>query len=181
MQIDDDSDDDLTDEELFQQQMQGVVPLKQDNRVNAAKPPPVRRRDTSGDTKPEERFVDYAPDEVRHDDVPEVLSFSRPGIQHSKLAKLRQGKLHIDESIDLHGCTVSQAREYLASFLMECQDRGWTVVRIVHGKGHRSKHRVPVIKAMLNRWLRDAPEVLAFHSAPQSDGGSGALYVLLKR
>lgn len=183
MQDDDETDDqNIDDAELFARHMQDVTPLKSDNRVNERRPssrPRVKRHHDA--TVDEERFAGYDFSAADYDDIPEILSFSRPGIQHSKLAKLRQGKLQVQESIDLHGSTVQQAREYLFGFLTECRQQQLTVVRIVHGKGTRSKGKLPVIKANLNLWLREAPEVLAFHSAPKHDGGTGALYVLLKR
>lgn len=180
MHNDSDNDDNTDDAALFREQMQGVKPLSDNNRVSQRKTPKnIRVQNNTEMQSSGDRFADVFIDE--HSDVPETLSFSRPGVQRSKLAKLHQGKLHIEDSIDLHGSSVAQARQYLEQFLAECQQQHIAVVRIVHGKGKRSKNKFPVIKAMLNHWLRDAPEVLAFHSAQLKDGGTGALYVLLKR
>ena len=77
--------------------------------------------------------------------------------------------------------TVSEARPALARFLAECQTGLVRCVRIVHGKGHRSPHKRPVLKGKLDAWLKTRDEVLAYCSAPVSDGGTGAVYVLLKR
>jgi DNA-nicking Smr family endonuclease len=52
-------------------------------------------------------------------------------------------------------------------------------VRIVHGKGLRSGHRGPVLKAAVNAVLRRTGAVLAYVSARPVDGGTGAVYVLL--
>jgi DNA-nicking Smr family endonuclease len=52
-------------------------------------------------------------------------------------------------------------------------------VRIVHGKGHGSRNREPVLKAKLRKWLPRREEVLAFCQAPAAQGGAGALLVLL--
>jgi len=82
--------------------------------------------------------------------------------------------------LDLHGLTVIEARNELLEFLGECEVLGIRHAIIIHGKGFRSKDK-PVIKPMVNRWLRSTDNVLAFHSAQPKDGGSGAVYVLLKK
>ena len=102
------------------------------------------------------------------------------GLQHKVLKKLRQGKNTIEHALDLHGLTVEQARRELVEFLGECEAANVRYAIIVHGKGYRSKDK-PVIKPMVNRWLRAADNVLAFHSAQAKDGGTGAVYVLLKK
>ena len=96
------------------------------------------------------------------------------------LKKLRQGKNPIEHSLDLHGLTVVEARKELLGFFDECKASGLRHAIIIHGKGFRSKDR-PVIKPMVNRWLRATDNVLAFHSAQPKDGGNGAVYVLLKK
>ena len=107
------------------------------------------------------------------------LSFLRPGVQHSKLRKMRKGLYTIRSELDLHGATSAEARRQLAAFLHECRLHGERCVRIIHGKGYNSPNHQPVLKGKLNLWLRQCDEVLAFCSAPASDGGTGATYVLL--
>ncbi|HTT07368.1 MAG TPA: Smr/MutS family protein [Gammaproteobacteria bacterium] len=109
------------------------------------------------------------------------LLFVRPGIQHSLTRKLRRGQLSIEGELDLHGQTVAEAKESLVAFLSKAQDRGWRCVRIVHGKGLRSQGRMPVLKGKVNHWLQQLDAVLAFSSTRPADGGTGAVYVLLKR
>lgn len=111
----------------------------------------------------------------------EELSFCRPGISASTLRSLRRGRYAIKTEIDLHGMTSEEARRELHAFLAENTLTGIRCVRIIHGKGLRSGPRGPVLKASVNRWLRQWDEVLAFVSAPARDGGTGALYVLLRR
>ena len=76
--------------------------------------------------------------------------------------------------------TVAQARELLSEFLTLCVRRGLRCVRIVHGKGLRSKNREPVLKQKVGRWLIQRDEILAFCQARPVDGGGGAVIVLLK-
>lgn len=111
----------------------------------------------------------------------EELWFSRPGLSHTTLRKLRRGQYAIEAELDLHGQTVEEAREQVASFLRETSDEGRRCVRIVHGKGLSSLARIPILKNKVNGWLRQKEEVLAFCSARPADGGTGAVYVLLRR
>jgi DNA-nicking Smr family endonuclease len=58
--------------------------------------------------------------------------------------------------------------------------RRMSCVRVIHGKGRRSGPRGPVLKNVVNQWLQRNGDVLAFGSARSIDGGSGAVYVLLR-
>ncbi len=167
------------DESLFLSEMADVAPLKPDNRVKQKKKPNKPLTHSAAEAE------GYAIDDVFSDaeiieDCPEILSFSRSGLQHKVLRNLRQGKNTVEQVLDLHGLTVAKARKVLQEFLGECESAGVRHVIIVHGKGFRSKDK-PVIKPMVNRWLRAVDQVLAFHSALAKDGGSGAVYVLLKK
>lgn len=110
----------------------------------------------------------------------EELLYLREGHAPDILPKLRRGYWVIQASIDLHGMVVEEARSYVADFLAECRKRGIRCVRIVHGKGHGSRNREPVLKAKLRSWLMQKDEVIAYAQARPADGGSGAVVVLLK-
>jgi DNA-nicking Smr family endonuclease len=86
----------------------------------------------------------------------------------------------VNLELDLHGLTAAHAQAILREFLADCRLRRVRCARIIHGKGARSPDRQPVLKRKLNYWLRLRPEVLAFCSTPRHDGGTGALYVLLR-
>lgn len=111
----------------------------------------------------------------------EELVFVRPGLQLRTQRKLRRGQIVVDAELDLHGMTVPLARAAIAQFLGECQRRRVQCARIIHGKGRGSRHRGPVLKQKVGGWLRQRDEVLAYCSARSYDGGTGAIYVLLKR
>jgi DNA-nicking Smr family endonuclease len=96
------------------------------------------------------------------------------------LRRLRRGHWVIQEGLDLHGLNRDEAAVAVAAFLSRCAARGLRCVRIVHGKGLGSPNREPVLKARLRNWLPRRQDVLAYCQAPASDGGSGALLVLLK-
>ena len=94
--------------------------------------------------------------------------------------RLRRGLIPIEDELDLHGQSQAAARERLADFLEQSCGAGRRCVRIIHGKGHRSGGRGPVLKAAVDSWLRRHTDVLAFTSAKAIDGGTGAVYVLLR-
>jgi len=107
------------------------------------------------------------------------LSFRRPGVGLDVTARLRRGHWSIQHQIDLHGLRRDEAREALAAFIREAMRRGLRCVRVVHGKGHGSPGRQPVLKARVQRWLAQCDEVVAFTQASAPQGGAGALIVLL--
>jgi len=109
----------------------------------------------------------------------ESLSFRRPLISLEVVRKLRRGHWALQAQIDLHGLRRDEAREALSTFIHDAARRGLRCVRVVHGKGHGSPGREPVLKGRVRRWLVQKEEVLAFVQAKASDGGAGALMVLL--
>ncbi len=117
-------------------------------------------------------------DTLLHTD--DELSFRRPGVGADVLRKLRRGEWVIQDEIDLHGCRTDEARELLAGFMREAGKRGLRCVRVVHGKGLGSKGRQPVLKGKTKVWLAQREDVIAFCQARTTEGGSGALVVLLK-
>jgi len=169
------------DSALFKEAMLGVKPLKCD-KVLLAKPRP--------DAFPKQRHLDEAlvredmlsePYDSAEMETGEELLFVRSGVQRSVLVKLRRGYFSVTAELDMHGMIVRVARVEVASFLRECQNRDVRCARIVHGKGYGSWQKQPVLKIQLNKWLRQRDEVLAFCSARPVDGGTGAVYVLIKR
>jgi DNA-nicking Smr family endonuclease len=109
-----------------------------------------------------------------------VLSFQRAGVRTQVMRRLRRGLFPVDAELDLHGQSQAAARDRLADFLARSREAGRRCVRIIHGKGYRSGARGPVLKTAVNLWLRRHTDVLAFVSARGIDGGTGAVYVLLR-
>ena len=109
----------------------------------------------------------------------EELSFLRNGLPSGTLRKLRTAHWVIQDELDLHGLTSPEARALLVEFLNGCLRRGMRCVRIIHGKGLRSKNREPVLKHKVAHWLMLRNEILAFCQARPTEGGSGAVVVLL--
>jgi len=113
-------------------------------------------------------------------DTDEHLSFRRPGVGLDVVQKLRKGKWSIQRQFDLHGLRSDEAREALGSFIRESHKQGIRCVRVVHGKGLGSPGKAPVLKEKVQRWLVQKAEVVAFVQAQPSQGGAGALVVLLQ-
>ena len=173
--------DDSNDPDLFRKAAKGARRLDQD-RVAPYKP---RRKPIPQQTRQDEQDVihsllsdDYDPADIETGDE---LLFTRPGIQQRVFRKFRRGQYAIEAELDLHGRTVPEARELVSAFLRTAQASHKRCVRIIHGKGLSSEGRLPVLKGKVNSWLRQKDMVLAFCSAPKKDGGTGAVYVLLKR
>lgn len=173
----------VDDATLFAQATRGTRPIKADTPA----PQPVRRPD------PNTRLRRAAAEAEERDDTPlsdaaalmhetgpeSALSFARNGVQPRVLQKLKQGLMPWQAAVDLHGCTVDQAREAVLALIHDARQANLQVVKVVHGKGVIKEQAL--LKTFVNGWLRQVPEVLAFVSALPRDGGTGALYVLLKR
>jgi DNA-nicking Smr family endonuclease len=108
------------------------------------------------------------------------LYFSRPGLQSKRTKQLIRGQIQQSDYLDLHQMTVAQARSAVINFLIRSRKQGYRCVRIIHGKGQLSQSSAK-LKNCVNCWLQQISWVLAFSSAQARDGGTGALYVLLRR
>ncbi|GMV68979.1 MAG: hypothetical protein AMXMBFR76_14180 [Pseudomonadota bacterium] len=165
---------------LFRDAMTGVAPLRSVAPVSmpTRKPAGARlRRADEASALQESRFSPIHADL----ETGEELRYLRPGATEHLLRRLRRGRYAIQAELDLHGLTQPQAHEALNAFLRECRQRDLRCVRIVHGKGRGSPQGRGVLKAAVNRWLVRCDQVLAFCSAPPADGGTGAVYVALRR
>jgi DNA-nicking Smr family endonuclease len=176
----DEESDPLTEEaRLFRAAVRGVRPLGA-----LPRPPPVPRvrphaRFTRADRAAvlKESLDDAAADPALAGG--EELVFHRPQVQARVLRRLKRGEFRVQREIDLHGLTVSEAKQALRAFLISALEHEVRCVRVIHGKGLRSGHRGPVLKSAVSAVLRRTGAVLAYVSARQVDGGTGALYVLL--
>lgn len=109
----------------------------------------------------------------------DVLRYRRDHVPPHVLRRLQRGAYAVQDELDLHGADAGQANRLLSAFLSEALDSGASCVRVVHGKGLGSDGRTPVLKNLVDRQLRQRADVLAFHSAPANQGGTGAVLVLL--
>jgi len=175
-------DDKPDDEELslFRDALRGVRPL----RPRAAPPRPPKARARARFTRADRAAVLEeslnAPETDPHLASGEELSFRRPQISQTVLRKLRRGDYRVQREIDLHGLTVAEAKHALREFLSKALEQRVRCIRIIHGKGQHSGHRGPVLKSAVAGVLHRSGSVLAYVSARQADGGTGAVYVLLE-
>jgi DNA-nicking Smr family endonuclease len=109
-----------------------------------------------------------------------LLSYCSHSIPANRLCELKSGKISWQATLDLHGLSSNAAKSALIRFIMQQNALAHRCLLIIHGKGSL-QGEPPVLKNLINHWLRQFPQVLAFHSALARDGGSGALYVLLKK
>ena len=109
------------------------------------------------------------------------FSFSNPGPQRKILKNLRGGKLRIEAKLDLHRMVTADAHEATLHFIERSQTHNMRVLLIVHGKGNFSKDQKPILKSFLLDWLSTHPAVLAVETAIPADGGTGAVYVLIRQ
>jgi DNA-nicking Smr family endonuclease len=112
-------------------------------------------------------------------DIGEEGVHLRDSLPRRVLTDLRRGRWVVQGELDLHGLTRNEARTELAHFLHEALEQGHRCVRLIHGKGHGSPGREPVLKHLSRGWLMQREEILAFCQARPHDGGEGALLVLL--
>ena len=165
----------------FREAMRDVRRLPRAGKAERAAPkPPAKARFTRADQVEVLRESLLPPQDEAVLATGDELSFRRPHVPETVLTRLRRGAYVVDGEIDLHGMTGAEAKAALRAFIAECVERRMQCVRVVHGKGRRSGPRGPVLKNVVNHWLQRFDKVLAFGSARAVDGGSGAIYVLLK-
>ncbi|NDK39930.1 SMR domain protein [Pseudoxanthomonas gei] len=111
----------------------------------------------------------------------DTLSYRRELVPPAVFQRLKRGRFSAQDELDLHGATILQAESMLRQFLAEAHDHEFGCVRIIHGKGLRDGGSMPPLKNLVDRVLRQRADVLAFHSAPAAQGGTGAVLVLLAR
>lgn len=170
-----------SEDDLFRRAMSDAKPLKAGERVaEPKKKPPPKARFSRADEQQalrESLESDIDTTESANDDG---MHFRRPHVGRRTMRRLARGKYAVQAEIDLHGMTVAEAKPRLADFIDYSVKQGLTCVRIVHGKGLGSGQRGPVLKNKVNYWLRKWDGIVAFTSARQVDGGTGAIYVLLR-
>jgi DNA-nicking Smr family endonuclease len=168
--------------DLLREALRDVTPIKPPDRVRhpprRVEPVPVQRLRAEQEILAES-LSDESPLEDGFESGAE-LGFVREGLSRQALRKLRRGHWVVQGELDLHGLTVPAAREALVAFLQRCLREGWRCVRIIHGRGLRSKNGEPVLKSKTALWLSQRQEILAFCQARPADGGAGAVLVLVR-
>ncbi len=175
----------LEDERFFALAMEGVKPLSREP-GRAPGPPPREAHAVSDDAEAYAQLAELVAGHGPFDiaDTDEFIEGSAPGVDHHLVAALRKGQYAVQGHVDLHGLDRTEAKDAVEKFLLESRRAGKRCVLVVHGRGLNSKDNIPVLKERMKVWLargRIAKSVLAFATARPSDGGAGAVYVLLRR
>lgn len=168
-------------QEVFARSVGPVTPLRSAPRaeLHTPKPGPVPRQRELDEQQVLRESLSDGVDAESLLDTDDSLSYRRNEVGPDVLRKLRRGVWVVQAQVDLHGLRRDEAREALVLFLADASKQGWRCVRVVHGKGHGSPGRLPVLKAKVRHWLMQRQDVLAFIQARGPDGGAGALIVLL--
>ncbi|MBT8062458.1 MAG: SMR domain protein [Xanthomonadales bacterium] len=166
--------------DLFRLEFEDVQPLNSVPRSDSRPPrpaPAARQRQLDEQAVLTELLE--SPSDPAEFETGEELLFLRSGYQRRYLTRLRRGRYSIEDSIDLHHMNESTASAAIMTFIDHALDRGLGCVRIVHGKGLRSRNG-PKLKILARRLLSRHPSVIAFASCKPSEGGTGAVLVLLR-
>ncbi|WP_039048093.1 Smr/MutS family protein [Acinetobacter junii] len=176
--------EEMEDTELFKKALTGVKPIDNGN-IAQIKPKHVKKIDAqtlakraAAEGSAEQELTEISDTQAILNPVASqaALSYRIATLQHKVFEDLKAGKIRWFEAVDLHGCTVEQARAAVLQIIQMAKDENQNVIKIVHGKGPEA-----ILKTYVNGWLRQHRDVLAFVSAPENQGGTGAVLVLLKR
>ncbi|AXA91566.1 Smr/MutS family protein [Massilia sp. YMA4] len=177
---------------VFRGSLGGVKKLPESNRYVPQAPKPIaaaaapKRKLTAAEQKDDDAAVLreamlsdlFEVDHYMEEDP--ALNYLAPGVGNDVMKRLRKGYWPVQDELDLHGLRRDEARNAIGAFLMRSNRRGHRCVCVIHGRGFGSKGQEPVLKSMVHSWLVQTDGVIAFSQARASEGGEGALIVLLR-
>ncbi|MDX5363827.1 MAG: Smr/MutS family protein [Pseudazoarcus pumilus] len=168
--------------QLFRHAMRGAAPIPDRNRIEPERPQPrpepIKRSEDEASALRETMEAPISLEDRL--EMGDEAVFLRPGMPRRALLDLRRGRWTLQGELDLHGYTREDARLALSRFLAASLQRGARCVRVIHGKGLGSPGGVSILKQLSRGWLAQREEILAFCQAGPTQGGSGALLVLLR-
>jgi DNA-nicking Smr family endonuclease len=171
------------DQDAFRRAMRDVRPLASGERPPRRPTPAaalLARARRARAARAAEAATEVSPSRSSGPDRPDAaLRYRRADLGPSAWARLRRGRIPIEAEVDLHGLDRQAARRMLHEFLRESLDLEHRCVRVICGKGRSSGPEGPVLRVLVDVWLREIPEVAGYADAKPGHGGSGALYVLL--
>lgn len=175
--------EDDPDDLLWRKVAEGVTPLRRRRPVVPdVKPPPVAKP-APAIVRQKRRAPVPAPPPAPPPQ-PDLSHGAIPGLDRRAVKRLRKGAVVLDDRLDLHGSTQSDAHRRLERFIRDSHERGHRLVLVITGKGLRPDGGVGILRESVPRWLGETPNrsrILGYSHAAPKDGGEGALYVRLKR
>ncbi|QKJ87213.1 DNA endonuclease SmrA [Paramixta manurensis] len=167
------------DKSLFRDAMEDVTPLKNCANTHWLKPTPTKMPRSRPAEEAAENFLIRGFLEVIPLATP--LEYKAEGIQQGVLDKLRQGKYSLDASLNLLRQPVESCRQALFAFMLQARKENFRNLLIIHGKGRSDEAHANIVRSYLDRWLRQFDDVQTFCVAQPQHGGSGALYVGMRK
>ena len=155
------------DDDVFAREMRDVVRLEPDARGRVRSVQPI--------SPPR-----HSPRRTEHADISDH-DFAAHGVDRREIRKLKKGEYIVRGRRDLHGMTSAEAVDSVRRFIENSRHGGHRCVCIIHGRGLHSTGNQPILKTRVREYLRSHRSVLAYTDAPASDGGPGAVYVLLRK
>ncbi len=168
------------DNKIFREIVGKVRPVTNDrshSRPPSPAPIPIFSRQDEAAVVTE--LLHYSPEQLEVESG-EELQWAKDGLRPKIQRRLRLGRYSVAAVLDLHHMRTAEAQLAITEFIQDALQNQMTCVRIIHGKGLRSRIK-PKLKVLTAKLLRRMPGVLAYCSARQVDGGTGAVYVLLSR
>lgn len=163
----------MKNESIFKEAMKGVKRLNKSVKVAAPKRRLNRKSKIDIDSSHKTHDLLF---EIEVTTQPEEsLFYAIPSLPYRVIKRLKKGDFPIEAKLDLHGKQTGEASYLLDSFLENAFEQGKRHLLIVHGKGSCK------IKSAVDKWLKESPLVLGFSSARPDHGGTGALYLLIKK
>jgi DNA-nicking Smr family endonuclease len=168
------------DRALWEMVAKQVKPLKKKPRVPKLHPPMSAAEPASAPPTATSRPI--APASIPKPAKPKVPPLVPLG--RRERSRLSRGRSEIDARLDLHGMTQGRAHQALHLFLQRAHNEGHAFVLVITGKGVAGDSERGVLRRQVPHWL-SLPEfrslVIGFEEANIGHGGSGALYVRIRR
>lgn len=184
------NDQNSDDNDIFRQTMDALgvekTPGTTRQKIKAPQKTALKSKTTANTPWPTILYKDIGPEEHANNTelsaqlTANSILFHRGGLTQKHLKRLQRGQYKIASQIDLHGFTVDEAIQALNQYINYYDVTSHTCCLIIHGKGYHSKQGTAKLKSITERWLKAHPRIIAFSSAQAKDGGTGAVYVLLK-
>ncbi|MBM4266787.1 MAG: DNA mismatch repair protein MutS [Deltaproteobacteria bacterium] len=163
---------DLDDDAAWEQAMRDVTPLG-----DRTEPPPEESPEEAPGTGLAERF------RMRQDAAPTGDGDPSFAFDRRTYDRLREERIPIEATLDLHGYTQEEAFSAVTNFLEQAWFEGRRCLLVVTGKG-TARDGGGVLRSAVPRWItegRHSDRLIGIGPADARHGGAGALYVLLRR